>query len=513
MARVDTSQRQHRDATAAPGRAAVPPTAGPTRGSLDALEGILGPTSGWDFAARLPDGTRVGSRSPAFTLVLQRPERLRRLLLRPTERSLGEAYVRGDIDVEGDLERAVAVVRERVLDPSPSLRRALGLLRHLFSPPAPSGDGIGPPEGSPEREADGPTGSDAGRGGTDRPRPDRRGAKHSRDRDARSVRFHYDTGNDFFDLWLDPWLQYSSGYFPTGEEGLAEAQERKLELLCRKLGLSPGHRLLDVGCGWGGLVRWAATRHGVEALGITLSEAQADRARSDIRASGLADRCRIEVMDYRELERRGEGDSFDRIVSVGMVEHVGRSRLGEYYGRMARLLRPGGLLLVTGITDPGPGPSLPVRLLERFTRGRRSFVDAHVFPDGELVAPTERLEAAATAGLELRHAQELREHYARTLRHWVRRLEARWDEAVERAGAATARTWRLYMAGAAHGFATGRLGLLHELHARSGGERARPPPPPGGRQDAIDTATKPTTNRPAADSTAAARARPGARGR
>jgi len=259
-------------------------------------------------------------------------------------------------------------------------------------------------------------------------------------------------------------MQYSCAYFPSGDETLEEAQEAKLDLLCRKLELEPGQTLLDVGCGWGGLVRFAAERYDVEALGVTLSEPQARRARRDLEEAGLDDRCEIRVLDYRDL---AGSERFDRVVSVGMVEHVGRRRMGRYFREARRLLRDGGLFLNVGIVDLSPPPSPLRRTLGGPWSRYASFVDRYVFPDGELVAPSERHRPAGRAGLDLRHAEELGEHYAETLRRWVRRLEDRRHEAVGRVGEATYRVWRLYMAASAHAFETGRLGLLHSLYRRS----------------------------------------------
>lgn len=424
---------------AGPGRDVA--SARAVRRSRDLLEELFGPPRDRPFAVRFWTGEEDRpAADPDFTLVLRRPDALRRMLLPPTERSLGEAYLRDDCDVRGDLEAAAGVFRE-LLEDRPSLARLPRLLSRLLAlPRAAAGDG-GLPEG-----------------------PDRSGTRHSRGRDSRAVRFHYDAGNRFFGLWLDPYMQYSSAYFPAGDETLEEAQEAKLELLCRKLRLEPGHTLLDVGCGWGGLIRYAAERHGVRALGVTLSEPQARRARRDLEASGLDDRCRVRVLDYRDLAGRKR---FDRVVSVGMVEHVGRRRMGRYFGQARRLLRDEGLFLSVGIVSLAPPPTALGRALAGLRARYGSFVDRHVFPDGELVAPSVRHRPAERAGLRLRHAEELGEHYAETLRRWVDRLEARRREVLDLAGRTTYRTWRLYMAASAHAFSSGRLGLLHSLFEKA----------------------------------------------
>lgn len=409
--------------------------------SRELLEQLFGPLRRREFAVRFWTGEEERpAGDPAFTLILRRPDALRRMLLPPTERSLGEAYLRDDCDVRGDLEAAARVFRQ-LLEAPPPPGRLPELLGRLLALPRPAADGA----------ADLPEA------------PDRRGTRHSRRRDSRAVRFHYDAGNRFFDLWLDPYMQYSCAYFPSGDESLEEAQEAKLDVLCRKLELEPGRSLLDVGCGWGGLVRFAAERYGVEALGVTLSETQARRARRDIEEAGLDDRCEIRVMDYRDLAGAGR---FDRVASVGMVEHVGRRRMGRYFRQARRLLREGGLFLNVGIVDLAP-PSPMRRALGGPWSRYSSFVNRYVFPDGELVAPSERHRPAERAGFELVHAEELGEHYAETLRRWVRRLEDRRDYAVDRVGEVTYRVWRLYMAASAHAFGTRRLGLLHSLFRRS----------------------------------------------
>jgi cyclopropane-fatty-acyl-phospholipid synthase len=309
-----------------------------------------------------------------------------------------------------------------------------------------------------------PDGAAESNGGRSRPVLSRLGLRHTRTRDAAAVRFHYDVGNAFYALWLDQRMVYSCGYFPTGTEDLDAAQEAKLDYICRKLRLRPGERLLDIGCGWGGLVQLAAERYGVEALGVTLSEPQAALARERIAAAGLADRCRVEVRDYRELPRDAQ---FDKIVSVGMFEHVGRPRLLTYFKTAYRLLQPGGLFLNHGIAT-GPASrngmmSAPLRLLWQ----PGAFVWTYVFPDGELVSPADAIQYAELAGFETRDVENLREHYTLTLRQWVRRLEARHEEAVQLVGEATYRVWRLYMAASAHTFAVGGNALIQALFSKS----------------------------------------------
>jgi len=401
------------------------------RESLSFLKDLLGDYHPRDFAVRLWDGT-VWAAEPGqparFTLALKHPGALRRMFWPPTEISLAEAYTYDDFDIEGEIE-AVFPLADRLLarrrSPAEVLRRA----RRLLYLPGDRHDG------HPR------TGREAAR---------LRGIRHSRARDRRAVTYHYDVPGEFYALWLDGRMVYSCAYFATPDEDLDSAQERKLDYICRKLRLRRGERLLDIGCGWGGLVIHAARRYGVSASGITLSEPQAELANERIRRAGLADSCRVEVRDYREVELQ---DGYDKLVSVGMFEHVGEARLPEYFRRAYRLLRPGGVFLNHGISR---NPNTPVR------RGP-TFISRHVFPDGELVPIGTILGAAEGGGFEVRDVESLREHYALTLRHWVRGLEARADEARRITDETTYRVWRLYMSGSAHGFRTGRLNVYQTL--------------------------------------------------
>jgi cyclopropane-fatty-acyl-phospholipid synthase len=273
-------------------------------------------------------------------------------------------------------------------------------------------------------------------------------------RDKQAVTYHYDMSNAFYSLWLDERMVYSCGYFKDPADDLEYAQERKLDHICRKLRLRRGERLLDIGCGWGGLVIHAGKHYGVEALGITLSAPQADLANERIRLAGIADRCRVDVRDYRELHGP---ESYDKLVSVGMFEHVGKSRLQEYFGGAFRLLRPGGVFLNHGIAclpgfSPLPGPA---------------FSDHYIFPDGELLPLGTTLSVAETIGFEVRDVESLREHYVLTLRHWMRRLEARRVEACRVTEEKTYRLWRLYLAGAAHKFRMGQNSVYQVLLSKT----------------------------------------------
>ncbi len=375
-------------------------------------------------------------RTPA-RVVIAGPDALARILWPPSPDTLGEAYLRGDIEIEGDIWTAVDA--GRAFD----LRRLGRDLPHLARLALNLRRGVMP-----------------GR----RPRRVARlsGRRHSRARDLAAVRFHYDVGNEFYALWLDRRLTYSCAYFETAETPIDDAQEAKLDLVCRKLGLQPGMRLLDIGCGWGSLVLYAAERYGVEATGITLSAAQAEWATAEIGRRGLEDRALVAIRDYRDLTGFGP---FDAIASIGMFEHVGRDRLGEYFRAALGALRPGGLFLNHGIATTATGGGLRPRWL-RFGDG--GFIGRYVFPDGELVTVEDAVGFARQAGFELIDVQSLRPHYALTLRAWVERLEASAGRARELVGEEVFRTWRIYMAAARRGFEDGSLDVAQLLLTRPG---------------------------------------------
>jgi cyclopropane-fatty-acyl-phospholipid synthase len=276
-------------------------------------------------------------------------------------------------------------------------------------------------------------------------------------RDREAVRHHYDVSDDFYRLFLDDALVYSCAYFPEGGETLEAAQRAKLDLVCRKLALRPGERFLDVGCGWGALVEHAAAAYGARARGITVSANQLATARGRLARAGTG--ATVEARDWRTLE---PGAPFDKIASVGMMEHVGRARLGAYFRSVHRLLRPGGLFLNHAIADASGGR----RTLAWAHQRGGGFIWRYVFPDGELLPVSEVVAAAERAGFEVRDLESLREHYAETLAHWLARLEARFDEAVAIAGERRARLYRLYLAGSAVGFRLGRTSVYQLLLAR-----------------------------------------------
>ncbi len=389
-----------------------------------------------NFAVRLWDGTIWGpeeGQTALFTLVIHRPGALRRMFLHPTDLSLGDAYIRGDFDIEGDFESSFALA-DYFTGPGIGTAERVRCAPKLLMLPADDR----PPSGRQAAKCKGPL--------------------HSLFRDRNAVQYHYDVSNDFFSLWLDRRMVYSTAYFSDPREDLDTAQERKLEYICRKLRLRRGERLLDIGCGWGGLVTYAAKTRDVEAVGITLSRPQAELAGQRIREEGLENRCRVEVLDYREVE---DPLGYDKIASIGMFEHVGESRLEEYFGRTWRLLRPGGVFLNHGIASRASDPP----------RRGPSFVDRYVFPDGELVPISTTLRVAEKCGFEVRDVESLREHYVLTLRHWFRRLEARYGKARQAADEVTCRIWRLYLSGAAYWFRIGRNNVYQALLVKS--ERGR----------------------------------------
>jgi len=277
--------------------------------------------------------------------------------------------------------------------------------------------------------------------------------RHSRHADRRNIQQHYDVGNDFYGLWLDRKRVYSYAYFKHPDDSLDLAQEQKLDHICRKLMLQPGERFLDIGCGWGGLVIWAAQHYGAKALGVTLSDGQFEFARERVREFGLADRVEIRLQDYRDIP---EGELFDKIASVGMFEHVGRRNLRGYFRKINRLLKPGGLVMNHGITTNSLQDA-------ELGGGIGQFVEEYVFPGGELVHVSEVVRGMAHEGLELWDAECLRPHYAKTLWHWVERLEQHQAEARALVGEKKLRTWLIYMAGSAHGFGRGWISLYQLL--------------------------------------------------
>jgi cyclopropane-fatty-acyl-phospholipid synthase len=390
------------------------------------------------------DGSLAGP-PDAPTLVVRNRRAVRRLLFKPGELGLARAWVSGDLDVEGDLYQALDLISGQVWqrdDDARTLTEALrdpgfraavrGLLR-LAGPPLPPA----PPREEVRRTTH----------------------LHTRRTDRRAISHHYDVGNDFYEIVLGPSMVYSCAYWESADSTLEDAQRDKLELVCRKLGLTPGQRLLDVGCGWGSMAIHAAREHGVSVVGITLSQEQAAYARKRVADAGLTDRVEIRVQDYRDV---ADGP-YDAISSIGMAEHVGADKYLEYAGVLHALLKPGGRLLNHQIARRPHHDETAYEV--------DGFIDAYVFPDGELAPLGSTVTQLERAGFEVRDVESIREHYALTLRRWVSRLEDDWRRAVRLTSAGRARVWRLYMAASALAFEQQRIGVNQVLAVR---------PPPSG---------------------------------
>lgn len=424
-------------------------------GDRRVVEDLFGPVSAREFGVRYVDGSaEMPAVAPRFTLFIRRPGALRRMLLPPSELSIVEAYLFGDIDIEGDIEAAATlgdVAAQRLTSAGAAVRLAKDTLALESGPP-----------------------SEAMRNAHVARGLFRFGRIHSQERDERVVRFHYDVGNDFYALWLDRRMVYSCAYFRHDDDTLDVAQEAKLDLVCRKLRLQPGERFLDVGCGWGALVMHAAAHYGVKAVGITLSERQAELATRRIEEADLSSYCRIELRDYRDIAAIGP---FDKVASVGMVEHVGVDHLPAYFTSAYSALAPAGLFLNHGIVSMQA--ARPVRWSEAVKRRlwrADAFIDQYVFPDGKLGPYHALVQAAEAAGFETRDVESLREHYVRTLGEWLSRLEGSDERAIAIVGEHAFRVWRLYMTAAEQGFATGTLNVLQTLLAKPCHGHANLPP-------------------------------------
>ena len=406
-------------------------------GLLDSVfEGYDGPP----FGIRLWDGWCWNSSAkdnPRFTLVVRSANALQAMVARPSELTLGEAFLANEIDVEGDIFSVFAATEYIFHRPRGRRQRVLGAVSQAASGLA---------------------------------RWWRDGVRHSVERDRAAIAHHYDQPVEFYRPWLGESLVYSCGYFRSASDDLATAQANKLELICRKLGLGREDRFLDIGCGWGSLVLHAAARHNVYARGITISHEQAAVAASRITAAQRTQSCAVELLDYREA--LGKLGSFDKISSVGMFEHVGLKKLPEYFRMVYSMLRPGGLFLNHGIAWSKGVAERDARfpMLRRIPLLRSlrspSFIDKYVFPDGELAAVSDAVLAAEAAGFEVRDVENLREHYELTLRAWVEGLRKNSEVLLKQVSEVTYRTWLLYMAGCAASFRRGDLAVYQMLLSR-----------------------------------------------
>lgn len=454
MSERQASERGHRPADVTSYRGIPQPVPTGRDAALDharqVISLVFGPVACRQFDVRYWDGSveHGSTTTTRFRLGVNRPGALRRMLLPPSELSIVESYLSGDIDIDGELEAAMGLADEigaRVRSPRVLAR----LTRHLLA--------------LPRRDV-----ADDVRIARSETVVEPVGRRHDPSRDRAAVRFHYDVGNDFYALWLDQRMVYSCAYYRRPTDSIDEAQRAKLDLICRKLRLRPGQRFLDVGCGWGALIMHAAQHYGVTALGITLSDAQATLARERIAAAGLERRCRVEIRDYRALPADMQ---FDRVASVGMIEHVGEDHLDSYFSALHRVLAPGGMLLNHGIVSleeaRTPGP---MEWLEHRIWRRDAFIHQYVFPDGKLTAFQAVIASAERAGFETRDVESLREHYALTLRTWVQRLLHHRDRAIALTNDRIFRIWRLYMTASAYAFARGRINVLQTLLAKPDAE-------------------------------------------
>lgn len=386
-------------------------------------------------AVRFWDGSEFGPGEPGSaedTIVIRNKRGLTYAVMRPDQVGIARGWVSGDIELEGDLERVMMAgsklygfdftAREKL----EAARLALAVGAVKFPPPKP-----------PETEAK------------------VRGRLHSLGRDREAISHHYDVSNDFYRLILGPTMVYSCAYFAGQDDTIEEAQTRKLDVICRKLDLKPGERLLDIGCGWGSLLIHAAANYGVRAVGVTLSEEQAGLARERISAAGLSDMCEVRIQDYREV---ADGP-YDKISSIGMYEHVGASQLDNYMETVKNLGRPGGLALHHGICTMQDADEQP-----------NTFITRYVFPDGELHRVATVVAAIEKSGQEMRDAESLREHYALTLKRWVQNLLDHKTEAIAQIGEERERIWRLYMTASIGAFERGDV-AIHQIVATIPGAR------------------------------------------
>ncbi len=400
----------------------------------DMFEGLFGADAPLRFSAY--DGSTAGRVDAAIGLRVTNPRGISYLATAPGSLGMARAYLKGDLEIEGvhpgDPYELLRLIDDDLQAHRPPMAQAVTWARSLgvktFVPPP-----------VPEQEVV--------------PRR-RRGIRHSRERDASSISHHYDVSNTFYEHVLGPSMTYTCACYPTDTSTLEEAQEHKFDLVARKLGLQPGMRLLDVGCGWGGMVRHAAAQYGVQVIGVTLSREQAVWGQARVEAEGLGHLAEVRHSDYRDVRER----EFDAISSIGLIEHIGVKNYPAYFAFLRSRLRPGGRLLNHGITRPdNQHPGLP----------QRGFIGRYVFPDGELTGSGHIVQAMEDANLEVQHQENLRVHYARTLKAWCDNLVEHWDECVAEAGVPIAKVWGLYMAGSRLAFERNGIQLHQVLATRT----------------------------------------------
>ena len=392
----------------------------------EVFERVAGPDAPVEFLAF--DGSSAGAADSPIKITVKSKTAVSYLAQAPSALGLARAYVSGHLDVDGDMYTALSrMARAQQLDTS--LAGRLKLLRSLGGPKV-----LVPRIPPPPQEVRVNTRWLSGR-------------RHSKQRDASAISHHYDVSNTFYELVLGPSMAYTCACYPTEDATLEQAQATKFDLVARKLALKPGMRLLDVGCGWGGMVMHAAREYGVKALGVTLSAQQAAWGQAAIEREGLSGLAEVRHLDYRDVPETG----FDAVSSIGLTEHIGKANLPGYFSFLLGKLKPGGRLLNHCITRPdNTEPAIRMR----------GFINRYVFPDGELEGPGYLISLMHDTGFEARHEENLREHYAKTLAAWCANLDAHWDQAVAEVGQGTARVWRLYMAGSRLGFDRNHI----ELH-------------------------------------------------
>jgi cyclopropane-fatty-acyl-phospholipid synthase len=412
--------------------------------TVAALDIVFGANHERNYDIRLWDGSvRRGACEPRadFSLNIRRRGALRRMLLPPSELSIVESFISNDIDIEGNVESAMGLgdsIGKRIQSFAAFARVIPKILALPSDDESPAVD--------ESRYA----------------RSLRLLTPRARKSTEPEIQFHYDVGNDFYALWLDPSMLYTCAYYKEASDDLATAQKNKLEHICRKLRLHPGDRLLDIGCGWGALVMHAAEHYGVHANGITLSAAQANYAQARIAERGLSDRCTIQMMDFRDLPANAR---FDKISSIGVTEHVPEDRQSAYFARAFQALEPGGLFLnhCEVSTRAARRTNTIAERIGRWLWKRDQFIDKYVFPDARLVPLGSIIRSAESVGFEVRDVESLREHYMMTLRAWLRGLERRRAEAIRLVGERTYRVWRLYMSAGAYGFRIAGINIVQTL--------------------------------------------------